>query len=112
MPFTPWPIHDWISVDDIIDGLLLLSSKEATGIYELGTGVGKTNQEVLDTVEQVTGNKANVRYIGGLRPYDTRRWVCDNSQGAREFGWTPKRDFVTTIQEMVDQYVESMSIVQ
>jgi len=70
MDFVPWPEHDYIDVEDVVDAILTLPP----GIHEVGSGVGRTNQQVRDMVEQITGKKANVRIVGGLRPYDTKNW--------------------------------------
>ena len=107
MDFTPWPMHDWISVEDVVDALILLSESGATGIYELGTGVGRNNAEVLETVQEITGRKANIRIVESLRKYDHKEWVSGDFS-MRPLGWTPKRDFDKTIQEMVDQYVKEL----
>ena len=107
--FVPSPVHDWIAVDDVVDGILNLSSHSARGIYELGTGHAISNKEVLETIEKITGKKANVHIVNRLRNYDTTLWVSTNFR-SRGFGWLPKRNFKDVIEEIVEDYLQNPSI--
>lgn len=71
MEFAPWPEHDYIDVQDFARVALEISRQ--VGVFDVGSCVRKSNQDVLDTVERVTGNKANTR-PGKARPYDTPNW--------------------------------------
>ena len=101
--FVKEPKHDFIDVEDIVDGLLNLSDNQAGGIYELGSGKSYSNQEVLEIVEKVIGKKANVNNVSCLRSYDNLNWVSTNFR-ARSFGWLPKKSLEQSIVEMVKQY--------
>jgi nucleoside-diphosphate-sugar epimerase len=100
--FTPTPCHDYIDVDDVVSGILSLS-EGVKGIYELGSGVQYSNQQVLNIVEGITGNKVHVNIINEGRTYDTDRWVSSNFK-ARGFGWLPKKTLEQSIEEMVQDY--------
>lgn len=99
MEFVAWPEHDHIDVDDLVDAILNLQSHD--GIFEVGTGAGRTNQQVLDMVENVTGKRANVHRVDSLRPYDSNKWRASDFS-ARQWGWLPRKSFEETIREMVD----------
>jgi len=101
--FVREPTHDWIDVDDVVDGILTLSEKNAKGIFELGTGISTTNQQVLEMVEKVTGKKANINIVPSLRAYDTNRWVSANFR-ARGYGWSVKKTLLQSITEQVKTY--------
>jgi nucleoside-diphosphate-sugar epimerase len=103
--FVPEPAHDFIDVEDVVDGMLNLSNHSARGIYELGSGKQYTNKEVLDIVEEKTGKKANISKVKSMRDYDTPDWVSMNFR-ARGFGWLPKKSLETSIEEMVEDYVK------
>jgi len=98
--FVAEPVHDWIDVDDVAEGILNLSKHRAKGIYELGTGTDYTNDEVRLLVEKVTGKKANINPVARLRDYDTQDWVSSNFR-SRSFGWLPKKSLEQSITEMV-----------
>lgn len=103
MCFTPTPVHDFIDVDDLVNGVINLSMNQVRGVYELGTGQGYSNQQVLELVEDVTGKKANVDYVGCLRRYDTTDWIC-RSYKARSFGWEPRKTLRQSVEEMVNEF--------
>lgn len=101
--FVPDPTHDYIDVDDVVDGILNLSEHGARGIFELGTGVKTANWEVLKLVEEITGKRANINEVGQLRDYDSPGWVSQNYK-ARGFGWLPKKSLEQSIREQVQAY--------
>jgi len=101
--FVGSPAHDFIDVEDVVNGILTLSKNRARGIFELGTGTQYTNQQVLELVEKITGKKANVNNIERLRNYDTNNWVSMNFR-ARGYGWLPRVSLKQSITEMVKEY--------
>ena len=100
MDFVEDPVHDFIDVDDLVDGILLLSDKQARGVFELGTGIKTSNKEVREIVEDLTGKTANVNIVGNLRAYDDSEWVSENFRALR-YGWKPKKSLKQSISEMI-----------
>lgn len=103
MDFVPDATHDFVDVEDVVNGLLFLSEKRLTGIFELGSGKSVTNDEVRHLVETVCGRPANIREVKQLRAYDTPDWCCRDDT-ARKIGWEPHKRLVTSIREMVEVY--------
>lgn len=103
MNFVPDPSHDFIDVDDVVNGIINLSENHAHGIFELGSGIKRTNLEVLEIVQQATGRKANINMVNRLRDYDNENWVSNNFR-ARSFGWLPTKSLEVSIGEMVNAY--------
>src|SRR3990167_1362876 len=97
--FVPNPVHDYIDIEDVVNGIINLSENQAGGVYELGNGRGYTNQEVLEIVEKVTGKKAKINIVDHLRDYDTQDWICRNFR-ARSYGWSPRKSLEQSIKEM------------
>lgn len=106
MPFVPDVCHDYIDVDDLVSGVQTLSLRHAKGVFELGTGISRSNQDVREVVERVTKKKANVHIVSNMRSYDSREWVSTNFR-ARQYGWKPIKPFEQTIKEMVNWYEKS-----
>lgn len=100
--FVEAPTHDFIDVDDIVSGIISLSEHSARGIYQLGTGIKVTNQQVLDLVEEVTGKKIKVNVVEQMRAYDNPDWVSYNYK-ARGYGWLPRVRLKESIQKMYEQ---------
>ena len=93
--------HDFIDVSDVCSGVLNLTKQGARGIYELGTGIKTTNEEVLALVEKVIGKKLKVKRVPQLRKYDNPDWVCNNFK-ARMFGWLPVKSLEQSIKDQYD----------
>lgn len=102
MTFVDYPVHDYIDVEDVVDGIMNLSGNKAKGIFELGNGVMVSNLEVLEIVKAVTGKIANITLVDSMRSYDTEKWVSENFK-ARGYGWLPKKTLLQSITEMVDR---------
>src|SRR5947199_8910943 len=101
MTFSPFPVHDFVDVEDVVDGLLRLADENFTGIVEFGNNRPITNQEVRETVEQACGNKANAKVVTGkLRTYDNASWYCRTKHPL----WQAKKTLKESIQEMVEDY--------
>lgn len=103
MNFVPEPVHDFIDVEDLVDGIFFLRDRKAKGIFELGNGEQYSNQEVREIVEDVTGKKANVKEVRNMRGYDTTDWMSRNPR-AKNMGWMPKKTLRQSIEEMVEDY--------
>lgn len=101
--FVAQPTHDYIDISDVVEGITNLSEHSARGIYELGNGRTYSNLQVLELVEKVTGKKANINRVQGMRPYDNDNWVSTNFR-SRGFGWFPKISLEQSITNMVQAY--------
>lgn len=104
--FVPSPTHDFIDVEDVVDGILSLSQHSARGIFQLGTGIKHSNQEVKDLVERHTHKRVPTMTISTFYPYDTQDWVSTNFK-ARGYGWLPKKTLEQSIAEMARAYEKS-----
>ncbi len=100
MEFVPDATHDFIDVEDVVTGMMILSKIEARGIYEFGNRIAISNEEVRRLVEEITGRKANIVSVGKLREYDNPDWCCKVSN---EY-WQPTKSLRQSITEMVAQY--------
>ncbi len=100
MEFVPDATHDYIDVEDVITGLMILSKIEARGIYEFGNRLAISNEEVRRLVEEITGLKANIVSVTGMREYDNHDWCCKVPNNY----WQPTKSLRQSITEMVTQY--------
>lgn len=100
IPFAPDAVHDYVDVEDVVDGLLLAADNAKGEIYELGRGCGISNQTVLWMVEAATRRHIHTTPWQG-RPYDTAEWF---SKGQKPPGWVPKNTLEDSIREMVEDY--------
>lgn len=95
-------LRDYIHVDDLAKAhAMALDHLMAGGesvACNLGTGVGMSVKEIIDAVEEVTGQKVPVEY-GARREGDPARLVADPALAKAVLGWeAEKKD----VREMVE----------
>jgi UDP-glucose 4-epimerase len=86
-------VRDYIHVTDLADAhvraIEALLSGGPGGGYNLGTGVGRSNREVIEAASRVIGKP--VPYENApRRPGDPPILVADASRFMRDFGWKPR----------------------
>jgi nucleoside-diphosphate-sugar epimerase len=103
MMVAPDIARDFIYVEDALD--LVLAFEKLAGmrgeVFNLGSGVQSTLQDVVAAVEQVIGRAADVHW-GGMpqRCWDTTCWQADISRARTRFGWTPRHNLVEGLAAM------------
>ena len=92
MVLDPHPVHDYIFIDNVIEGILIAcaNAKEIKGkTFNLGTGIATPNKRVLEKIEKLTQAPANYSLVKGLRKYDNFIWVATDLS-LTKYGWQPK----------------------
>jgi nucleoside-diphosphate-sugar epimerase len=92
LPLTvPGISRDYVYVDDVADALIAAADPGlASGaVYNVGTGIMTTNEELVGLVGAVLGKQIRVE-VGAYpsRASDTRTWVADTGRATQELGWT------------------------
>ena len=86
-------IRDYIHVLDLVEAHVLALEKidkdPGEYFYNVGTGNGFSNKEVLDTIEQVSGLKINV-VSSDRRPGDSDRLIADPTKIKSELNFSSK----------------------
>ncbi len=100
-------IRDYIHVTDLARAHLLalerLESGGPSGIYNMGNGNGYSVKEVIETVREVTGMKADT-IESPRRPGDPARLVASSAKIKRELGWNPEYPDLGTIVDTAWQW--------
>ncbi len=93
-------IRDYIHVLDLVEAHVLALEKiqkDPGGyIYNVGTGTGTTNREIIDKVKEISGKDFQV-VIEGRREGDTEEIVADTKKINEELGFEPKHSDLNTI---------------
>ena len=85
--------RDFTHVDDIVDGLVLINTKQAWNIiFELGKGHNYSVNEIADTF----GKK--VEYTDN-KPGEAEVTLCTDILAREVLGWNPKKDIIDYIKE-------------
>lgn len=90
---SPNIARDWIYVDDVVDAYLLVNELNKYGgeVFNIGTGIQKTIEEVVELAAEATGEKTIFKWKGMKnRIWDTDYWVADTSKTAKLLKWSPK----------------------
>ncbi len=105
-------VRDYIHVFDLVEAHVLALKKlhEATGgfYYNVGTGKGYSNKEVVEMVKKVSGIDFPVS-MSGRRPGDADILVADQSKITKELGFAPKYSDLETIVKTAWNWHKSQS---
>ena len=95
-------VRDYIHVIDLAEAhRLALESLEAGGdggVFNLGSGRGYSNLEVVKTCAEVTGTEVEIAY-GPRRPGDPGILVASIARAESELGWRPECDLAQMIRD-------------
>lgn len=82
--------RDYLFVSDAVSATLAsLEARNASGIYNIGTGVSTTLDSLLNLVHEVTGRKLVVVRVS-QRPSDSVKAIAlDSSKALADFDWRP-----------------------
>ena len=87
-------VRDYIHIEDITHAHILalkaLGHGSKNQAFNLGSGRGFSNLEILKMAEKVTGQKISYK-IGPRRPGDPSRLIADSSKAKKILGWAPQR---------------------
>jgi nucleoside-diphosphate-sugar epimerase len=104
MPFVPDPVHDYINVNDVCSALETLSyvaNGRKGEIFNIGSGVQYTNEEVKNMIESITHRKAKIITSVKLNPQNISDvWIADSAK-MWELGWKPKTNLFNNLKDMV-----------
>lgn len=86
-------VRDYIHVLDLVNAHLLaiekLSTTPGSYFYNVGTGNGFSNKEVVEMAEKVSGQKVDIQ-ISERRKGDADTLIADPSKIKQELGFAPK----------------------
>ena len=101
--------RDWTYVDDIIDGLLAMGIKEAAVGEAINLGSGKEHRviDLANTVNELTGNEAGIRYIE-RRDWDVKHRLLSSVEKAKKLlSYEPMIGFETGLKNVQAWFVEN-----
>ncbi|MEE8347539.1 MAG: UDP-glucose 4-epimerase GalE [Dehalococcoidia bacterium] len=93
-------IRDYVHVSDLAAAHILALERLETGsgVYNLGSGSGFSNRELIDTARKVTGESITVREEPRRRG-DPARLVASNQKAKEDLGWRPA---VTSLEAIIE----------
>lgn len=101
-------IRDYVHVEDIANAHLLAVEKQTFGIYNLGTGSGYSNSEIIDTAFNVTNAKDRQINLGPMRAGDPAVLTCSAERFNHETDWQPTHDLESILQTAWQWYIREL----
>lgn len=101
-------VHDFIHIDDFIDGVLSVLYCEGEiikgDIVHFGSGVQYTNLEVFNVIKRVyNSDSANYEKIDNVfNKYDTLNWVADISYAKSKYKFNPKYNLYEGLKQVYE----------
>jgi UDP-glucose 4-epimerase len=92
-------VRDYIYIDDLIDAMVCALGAQGSAVYNVGSGVGHSLNEVLEILSDVTGMEPRVSY-SAPRGFDVSRIVLDVRKAREALGWQPS----TTLRQGCSRY--------
>ena len=100
-------IRDYLEVGDLVRGILAAMNHGQTGqIYNIGSGIGRSNLDVLNILAPIVAKRGYEVHIEQLpaRPFDVDVNVLDSTKLTKISDWKPQIDF----QEGLESLAESL----
>ncbi len=93
--------RDFVFVDDVVDANLAVMSQDAQGIYNVGTGLETTVNDLFTMLKELT--KASCQDLHGpARKGEQQRSVVDVIKLRKELGWEPRVSLREGLRQTVD----------
>jgi UDP-glucose 4-epimerase len=97
-----WPRRDYVFAQDVADALIALSVGPADwDVFNVGTGVGTTVVDILETVGRITGSPVRYEQVAERIRADDGHLVSDNSKILARTGWRPRYDVERGLRELL-----------
>jgi UDP-glucose 4-epimerase len=80
---------DYLHVEDLVEALCILLLEEKKGIYNLGFGTSHSLKEIISSIEEVTGNVAQIQFFP-MASTDIPFYQLDCSKAKKELNWEAK----------------------
>lgn len=98
--------RDYVFIDDLVEGFLLLANATVTNGFEFnfGSGTQYAAVDIVDRIESLTGSKPDKRFDYSKNTYDKGAYLADISKAKKELGWVPNHTLETGLSKTIDWY--------
>ena len=100
-------VRDYIHIADVVQALLAsIEPSMQEHVFNIGSGHGHSLNEVLDTIEKVTGRVTRREYLSG-RGFDVPLSVLNIDRAKSALGWVPAVSFELGVERFVGWLLEN-----
>ncbi|MBN1413052.1 MAG: NAD-dependent epimerase/dehydratase family protein [Spirochaetales bacterium] len=97
-------VRDYIHIKDVVRAMkLVIGNAPGFTLYNLGSGVGRSVNDIIHAIETVTEKKMAVDYLPG-RAVDVPVNILNTTEFCRNFPWKCEVDFHQGIIELINWY--------
>lgn len=97
-------VRDYIYIDDLVSLCVKASFSNVFGVFNVGSGKGHSVNEVISSIESVTGSKAQINYKAS-RLLDVKKVFLDVKVTERTFSWTSSFNLLDGVKKYHDQLI-------
>lgn len=95
--------RDYTFVEDVVDANTIALTRGDGEIYNLGTGVETSVQQVFDSIEAILHTGLKPIYANE-RVGEIKRISLGATKAKKEIGWSPKYDFQSGLRKTIEYY--------
>jgi UDP-glucuronate 4-epimerase len=104
-------VRDWLYIEDAAFGILAaLKDTEMFSIFNFGTGIGTTLNDLIQMVMEITGKKLNLVQENISLGDAVFAGVCDSQKAKKMLGWEAKIDLKTGLKITYEYMKENEAI--
>lgn len=104
-------VRDYVYVADVVNALMLcIKESSEERVFNIGSGCGRSLNDVLDAIEKVTGRSSERRYVLG-RTFDVPVSVLDIDRARKSLDWSPQVDFESGLYKFAAWQIEQEKMV-
>jgi len=102
--------RDFIYVEDVVDALLISMSSEKEGIFNIGTGIETSFNEVFHMIRNAIGTGIEPKYVPCPIKNYVYRTRADTEKAEKELGFKAKTSLNEGIKKLVDYYRNNLRV--
>ncbi len=95
-------IRDYIYVEDVAAANVLAIQRDLEGVFNVGTGIGRSTQQVLQTIAKILAVQPSVE-LAGRRPGDLEVSILNPSK-LMAYGWSPQVGFEEGLRRTIEAF--------
>ena len=95
-------VRDYVYVGDVVRAFRLAVDKQALGTFNVGTGIGTSLTELVNTIAPMTGITMAAAEYWPPRHYDVPKNILDNRLARMTLDWQPETSLADGIAKTVE----------